>query len=59
MVAVCSVWYNWIKVHTTLRMTPAMQAGLADRVFDMADLMALIEQAEAPRPANLSERDSA
>jgi IS1 family transposase len=58
MVALYTVWYNWMKVHKTLRVTPAMQAGLADRVFDMADLVELIEQAEAPKPANLSESDS-
>jgi IS1 family transposase len=58
MVALYSVWYNWIKVHKTLRVTPAMQAGLADRVFDMSDLVSLIEQAEAPQPATLSESAS-
>lgn len=51
MVALYAVWYNWMKVHKTLRVTPAMEAGLADRVFDMADLVELIEQAEAPVPA--------
>ena len=55
MVALYSVWYNWITVHKKLRVTPAMAAGLADKVFDMVDLVALIEQAEAPRPAILSE----
>ena len=59
MVALYAVWYNWIRVHKTLRVTPAMQAGLAGRVFDMIDLVALIEQAEAPQPASLSESDSA
>src|SRR5439155_16768858 len=59
MVALYTVWYNWMKVHKTLRVTPAMQAGLADRVFEMSDLVALIEQAEAPQPASLSERHSA
>jgi hypothetical protein len=59
MVALYSVWYNWMKVHTTLRVTPAMQAGLADRVFEMTDLVALIEQAEAPQPVDLSESHSA
>lgn len=59
MVALYTVWYNWIKVHKTLRVTPAMAAGLSDRVFDMADLVALIEQAEAPQPAMLSESHSA
>ena len=59
MVALYTVFYNWTKVHKTLRVTPAMAAGLADRVFDMADVVALIEHAEAPVPAMLSERDSA
>ena len=59
MVALYTVWYNWLKVHKTLRVTPAMAAGLADRVFDMTDLVALIEQAEAPQPASLSESHSA
>ncbi len=59
MVALYSVWYNWIKIHKTLRVTPAMAAGLSDRVFDMSDLVALIEQAEAPQPSTLSESHSA
>ena len=59
MVALYTVWYNWLKIHGTLRVTPAMAAGLADRVFDMTDLVALIEQAEAPMPAELSESHSA
>ena len=59
MVALYTVFYNWTKIHKTLRVTPAMAAGLADRVFDMADVVALIEQAEAPMPANLSESQSA
>lgn len=59
MVALYTVWYNWIKVHKTLRVTPAMAAGLSDRVFDMTDLVALIEQAEAPKPANVRESHSA
>jgi hypothetical protein len=58
MVALYTLWYNWIKVHKTLRVTPAMQAGLSDRVFEMTDLVALIEQTEAPVPM-LSESHSA
>lgn len=59
MVALYTVWYNWMKVHKSLRVTPAMEAGLTDRVFEMADLAALIEQSEAPQPANLSHPRSA
>lgn len=53
MVALYAVFYNWMKVHKTLRVTPAMQAGLADKVFEMTDLVALIEQAEAPMPEDV------
>ena len=32
MVAIYAVWYNWLRIHKTLRVTPAMAAGLsADR----------------------------
>ena len=27
MVAIYAVWYNWIRIHKTLRVTPAMAAG--------------------------------
>lgn len=46
MVALYTVWYNWIKIHQSLRVTPAMQAGLSDRAFEMTDLVELIEHAE-------------
>ena len=46
-------------MHQTLRVTPAMAAGLADRRHDISDIVELIEQAEAPMPANLSESHSA
>jgi IS1 family transposase len=38
--------YNFIKIHRTLRMTPAMAAGVTDRLWDVADLVALWEQYE-------------
>lgn len=59
MVALYTVWYNWIKIHKTLRVTPAMEAGLADRPYEMTDLVEVIEEAEAPKPASLSESHSA
>ena len=36
-----------MKIHNTLRMTLAMTAGVADRLWDMADLVAPLEAAEA------------
>ena len=38
--------YNFIKIHRTLRMTPAMAAGVTDRLWDVLDLVALWEQYE-------------
>ena len=30
--------YNFIKIHSTLRVSPAMAAGVVDRLFDVSDL---------------------
>ena len=38
--------YNFIKIHRTLRMTPAVTAGVTDRSWDVSDLVALWEQYE-------------
>jgi IS1 family transposase len=51
MVALYTVFYNWTKIHKTLRVTPAMAAGLTERVWDMADVVALIEESEMLVPA--------
>jgi len=39
--------YNFIKIHRTLRMTPAMAAGVTDRLWEVSDLVALLETEEA------------
>ncbi|MDB5290113.1 MAG: transposase [Phycisphaerales bacterium] len=33
--------YNFARIHKTLRVTPAMEAGLADHVWEIEDLVAL------------------
>lgn len=38
--------YNFIKIHRTLRMSPAMAAGVTARLFDVRDLVALWEESE-------------
>jgi IS1 family transposase len=38
--------YNFIKIHRTLRMTPAMAAGVTDRLWDVDDLVAAWEASE-------------
>jgi IS1 family transposase len=43
-------YYNFVKRHTSLRMTPAMAAGLTSRVLSVGDLIELSkEQYEIPR----------
>jgi len=42
-------WYNFIRIHQSLRMTPAMAAGVTDHLWEMADLVALIEARESLR----------
>jgi IS1 family transposase len=43
------VWYNFCRIHKTLRVSPAMAAGVADRLWSMEDIAALVEAA-APKP---------
>lgn len=43
------VWYNFCRMHKSLRMTPAMAAGINDAVRDMEWIISLID-AQAPRP---------
>jgi IS1 family transposase len=38
--------YNFIKIHRTLRVTPAMAAGVTDRLWDVDDLVAEWEASE-------------
>lgn len=49
MVAIYTVFYNWVRIHKTLRVTPAIAAGLTDRVWDMSDIAALVAAAD-PKP---------
>jgi IS1 family transposase len=43
MVAIYHAYYNFCRVHQTLRVTPAMEAGLADHVWNLEELIGLLE----------------
>ena len=43
MVALYTVFYNFVKIHQTLRVTPAMEAGLSDTVRSFEWIVGLIE----------------
>jgi IS1 family transposase len=35
--------YNFVRVHKTLRVTPAMAAGVADKLWEVADIVRLVD----------------
>lgn len=49
-VALHFMYYNFVKIHSSLRMTPAMSAGVADKLWEVPDIVALIEAKEAEKP---------
>ena len=46
-VALHMMYYNFVRIHKTLRVTPAMAAGVSDRLWEIADIAKLVEQAES------------
>ena len=36
-------FYNFVRMHKTLRYAPAMAAGLSDKLWSMEDVVALID----------------
>ncbi|HXJ91704.1 MAG TPA: IS1 family transposase [Terriglobia bacterium] len=47
MVALYTVHYNFCKIHQTLRVSPAMEAGLSFRLWDVADIVRLTRKETA------------
>ena len=45
MLALHYMHYNFVRIHQTLRVTPAMAAGVADRLWSVADLVGLLDSA--------------
>ena len=41
------MYYNFVRLHQTLKMSPAMVAGVTDRLWEMTDLVEMIEAWEA------------
>jgi len=49
MVAIYAVWYNFIRIHKSLKVTPAMEAGVCDTLMKWEDILAIFDE-QAPKP---------
>jgi hypothetical protein len=43
MVAIHAVYYNFARIHKTLRITPAMAASLSDNVWSFEEIVTLAD----------------
>lgn len=50
-VALFYMHYNFVRIHQSLRVTPAMEAGLTTRVWSIADIVALVDTPSAAQAA--------
>jgi hypothetical protein len=49
-VALHYMHYNFGRVHKTLRVTPAMEAGVSDHIWTMEEIAALMDANCIPKP---------
>ena len=48
-VALHMMFYNFVRMHQTLKMSPAMAAGVTDKLWEISDLVQVLEDWEAQR----------
>ena len=46
-VSLHAMYYNFVRIHQTLKVTPAMAAGETHRLWEMTDLVEMVEAFEA------------
>jgi hypothetical protein len=49
-VAIHTMHYNFVCIHQTLRCTPAMAAGVSATLWELADMVKVLEKWESDRP---------
>jgi hypothetical protein len=47
MIAIYFMHYNFVRIHQTLKVTPAMAAGVTKRLWEMSDIVDVIEARKA------------
>ncbi len=43
------LYYNFVRIHRTLKVSPAMAAGVSKRLWEMSDVVEMLESWEATR----------
>ena len=52
MMAIYFMHYNFVRIHQTLRVTPAIEAGVTSKLWEMSDLVKVLEDWEASQAAS-------
>ena len=55
-VAIHFMHYNFVRIHQSLRVTPAMAAAVTTKLWDLVDMVRVIEDWEVQRAAKLGDR---
>ena len=48
-VALFTTYYKFVRIHKTLRVTPAMAAGITDKLWEIGDIVDVLEKWETAR----------
>lgn len=57
-VALYYMYYNFCRVHQTLRVTPAMEAGISDHIWDISEVTNLLPEPQAKKRGPYKKRNS-
>lgn len=50
-IAIYFMHYNFVRIHQTLKVTPVMAAGVSPKLWEMSDMVKVLEDWEASRAA--------
>jgi hypothetical protein len=53
MMAIYFMHQNFVRIHQTLKITPAMAAGVTGKLCEMADIMKVLEEWKASKNENV------
>ena len=53
-VALHMMYYNFVRIHKTLKVTPAMAAGVTDKLWEIIDIVKVLEDWEGSANDNHS-----